>query len=257
MSVQSVKWVSFGISNALTRTVVHFFPSEGGVTAPFPATCALRIFGQGLVEKKVVIEGARLSHPDGVRVEDAFPALRSDQVGLIGLEIEIATPQTRVDLTSSGCIVELASKGHSAKFLPKRLLPVLSATQLLLQPKRSEDEPPAPQPPRAAVALRDAFSTSSVVVVNGSADAYRPSLCAVSPGGEPQEIPLPTLLAGAAVEIVLDDGFFNDAAARECSWGISRAKALIIRESRFIETKAVFVVYRDALTRRPVSVRAL
>ena len=70
VSMQSVKWVSFGISNALTRTIVHFFPSEGGITAPFPATCALRIFGQGLIEKKVVIEGARLSHPDGVRVEN-------------------------------------------------------------------------------------------------------------------------------------------------------------------------------------------
>ncbi len=257
-SVQSVKWVSLGVSNALTRTVVHFFPSEGGVTAPYPATCALRIFGQGLIEKKVVIEGARLSHPDGVRVEDAFPALKSDQIGLIGLEIEVATPQARVDISSSCCVVELASKGHSAKFWPKRLLPIPTASQLLLQPKKNEEEQPVrPSLPRVVAALRDSFSTSSIVVINGGSDAYRPGLCAVTASAEAQEMTLPTLSAGSATETALEDGFFSDALMRECSWGLSRVKSLVLRDAVSMESKAVFLVYRDALTRRPVSVFAL
>jgi hypothetical protein len=258
VNVQSVKWVCFGISNALTRTIVHFFPSEGGVTAPFPATFALRIFGQGVVEKKVLIEGARLSHPDGVRVEDAFPALKSEQVGMVGLEIEVTAPQGRADLSSSACVIELASKGHSAKFLPKRLIAVPTASQLLLQPKKHEDTPaPSLLVPPAALALRDSFSTSSIVVVNGTAESYRPALCAVTGAGEAQDVSLSSLPPGAAGETALDDGFFSDAQSKECSWGISRAKALVIRESSFVDPKATFLVYRDALTRRPVSVRAL
>ena len=76
--MQSVKWIGFGVSNALSRTVVHFFPSGGGVTAPYPANCMLNLFSltvdesigglaHKLEEKKIVLEGARLSQPDGVR----------------------------------------------------------------------------------------------------------------------------------------------------------------------------------------------
>ena len=255
--MQSAKWVSFGISNALTRTVVHFFPSEGGVTAPYPATCALRVFGHGVQEKRVVIEGARLSHPDGVRVEDAFPALKSDQAGIFGLEIEVATIQPRVEMSFSGCVIELASKGHSAKFWPKRAIVVPSTNAHLTPASATKVEDTTPQTPIVAPLIRDSFNTSSIVVVNGGTDAYRPQVCTLSPDAQPQEMPISSSLPSSAVETNLDEPFFESAKADECGWGLVRTRTLLLRDASSIVPRAAFLMYRDSLTRRPVSVVAL
>ncbi len=255
--MQSVKWVTFGISNALTRTVVHFFPSEGGVTAPYPASCSLRVFGAGIIEKRVVIEGARLSHPDGVRVEDAFPALKSDGTGIFGLEIEVETLQPRIDISASGCVVELASKGHSARFWPKRLLEIPTGVIKGAKAKEVAAEAEVKQKVAVAPILKDSFSTTSLVVVNGSGESFRPNLCAVASSGDSEEIPLASLSEGNAAETNLEEGFFQNAHTEECTWGTVRSKPMVLRDPSSYEGKGVFLMYRDALTRRPVSVYAL
>jgi len=281
--MQSVKWMSFGISNALTRTVVHFFPSEGGVTGPYPASCALRIFGKGVQEKRIVIEGARLSHPDGVRVEDAFPALKSDQVGLFGLEIEVSTIQPRVDIGASSCVVELASKGHSAKFWPKKLEIIVSSTAIvtskfsqkkLYDPKTTDAEHPEDQvdtapatPPVARVfpILKDSFNSTSVVVVNGTTDVFRAPVTMLELARDGSErfesdLSIGSVAAANTSETTLGDetsakaNLFSELTPQSCSWGLFRARTLISRDTTTTDPRAVFVMYRDALTRRPVSV---
>ena len=119
--MQSVKWIGFGVSNALSRTVVHFFPSGGGVTAPYPANCMLNLFSltvdesigglaHKLEEKKIVLEGARLSQPDGVRLDQAFEDLSQGVKGFFGITVELSTGQPKVDLSGSSCIIEHSSK---------------------------------------------------------------------------------------------------------------------------------------------------
>ena len=41
--MQSITWKSFGIATATTRTLVHFFPSAGNVSAPYPVMCRFQI----------------------------------------------------------------------------------------------------------------------------------------------------------------------------------------------------------------------
>ena len=167
--IQSVRWIAFGISNSSTKTIVHFFPSEGGVSAPYPATCTLKIFGSKMQERKVVIEGARLSHPDGVRLEQAFPSLGEENIGNFGLEIEVATIQPRVDVSPSSCIIELVSKGYSTRYWPVRLAPVPTLLRPALDDDttRGEGDESTDENERVLPLLRDSYGFPSFIGVNG------------------------------------------------------------------------------------------
>jgi len=66
--MQCIRWITFGLSTAVAETLVHFFPSAGNVSAPYPALCKIRAFSDGDTIGEVTLEGARLSHPDGLRI---------------------------------------------------------------------------------------------------------------------------------------------------------------------------------------------
>ena len=106
--MQSTSWLTFGVSGAVTRTAIHFFPASLGSGAPYPAQCHLSLL-VGQVRKSVQLDGARLGQPDGLWVEDAFPVLR-EQGGLFGLEITVATSQPRVEVGASSGVMALASR---------------------------------------------------------------------------------------------------------------------------------------------------
>lgn len=229
--MQLVRWLGFGFSNSVTRTVVHFFPSAGNVTAPYPAQCKLSIFGAGLDRRSVVLDGARFSQPDGVKLDLAFPALQEGFSGPFGLEVEITTSQPRQDLWCSFCVVELVSASPSVRYLPRQVC------------TEGEDLCIA----RVGLMKRDAFSNSSVIVVNGSSALFKPSLSGLSVEGVPP---------GTATEVESGESFYKDVEPLECSWGLCRAAGIQVGEDFPIEA-AYFVLYRDSGTRRPVSVVAL
>jgi hypothetical protein len=146
--MQSIRWLGFCVSQSMSRSLLHFFPSCENASAPYPATCTLTLLKPresparadpargaatgdrqvtadglvGQVERMVVtLDGGRLGHPDGLRLEDAFPILRTAASGMCGLEIEISTPQPRLDVSSSGCVLEVISQSQPVKYTPKKI----------------------------------------------------------------------------------------------------------------------------------------
>ena len=238
--------MTFCVSNTITKTIVHFLPAAHNVTAPYPVQCRLTLFGENLRPEPAVLEGARLRQPDGVRLEDVFPALRQEGGGLFGLQIEIAGLQSRIDVAASSCVIELVSAGLSTRFRPLEM---------------SEGEPRAASGPHL-LGLADRHSLSSMVIVNGSGADFEPQLFSTGVNGaaEAAEVALPEkrLPPGAVREFtVCQEGAPSLQTERmECSWGPLAVRNLFFRRRPPREI-GCFAVYRDNLSKRPVSVCAL
>lgn len=281
--MQSVSWLSFCVSNAVTRTSVHFFPCADNVTAPYPANCTMTLFGSGVVARTITLEGGRLSNPDGLRLDDAFPELKSELNGIFGLAIELTTPQPRLDLRSSSCVIEFMAHGLPARFWPCTLARSEGASPFASARERAAASAvgaPAHSLLRSktAIALKDPVLSASLVVVNGSPATARvlcePSASSVTAHVQRQflvEVP-----AQGVQEVVLQDSFYEGCAAQECSWGNLKARALTLcleiqagavestdgqpepASSTALSTAvASYIVYRDAASRRIASVLAL
>lgn len=228
--MQSIRWLGLGISNALTKTVVHFFPSAGNVTAPYPAQCKLTIFGQAIGRRSVVLDGARLSQPDGVKLEAAFPVLQEGLINMFGLIVELNSQQPRIDMTSSSCLVELTSSSPSVKYSPHETYDNESYL------------------PKSGVAFKDAYTSSSLVMVNASGEIHRPPL---NPGFTVEGI-----ASDCIMEVELGEPFFKDVEPKECNWGLSRVRAVEV-PNEIPSSVAYFTVLRDVNTKRPVTIAAL
>jgi hypothetical protein len=247
------RWLGFGISGALTRTTVHFFPSAGTVTVPHPASVALTFFAPGAGEQRVVLDGARFSQPDGVRVDDAFPQVADKISGTFGLRVEVSTSEPRVDLSGSQCVIEITTQGKSTRFVPK----VIEDGA----PGESESVTALPVFPL----LKDAFHVTSLVIVNGEKEAFAPTLSepTAQAGLAPvlATIPLatPAFAPLSTGEVQFDDGLnsklLEDRPAKECGWGLLRSRSIILPD--LPRETAAFAVYRDVVNRRPISVVAL
>ncbi|MCB0333786.1 MAG: hypothetical protein KDD55_09830 [Bdellovibrionales bacterium] len=243
--MQSITWATFCVANSLARTVVHFFPSSGTVTAPYPAMCKFTLFSQGECAKTQSLEGLRLSQPDGVRLEDIFPFLREGVNGMMGLHITLSTLQPRIDLSPSDCVIEIASRSHSVRFHPKQL--------------ESGKEAIAVDGP--LLGFDDQFHSSSLVVVNGAKDVFEASLSWI---GESAEVPVHERAARSekvspwsVEEFSLHKEIEDSCAPRvEQSWGASRAASFSL-EKEIPAGSACFMMYRDATTKLPVSVVAV
>jgi hypothetical protein len=243
--MSNARWLSFGIRSALTDTVVHFFPVAENVRAPYPAICKFRLFGGGEATSLVTVEGARLSQPDGIRVGQLFKDI-PDSGGLYGLEVILASQQSRVNLSSSRCIVEIASAASSARFRPRWSVAA----------KAGED--PEVWRPSPAVAVKDSYHTTSLVVVNMSADPIQ-----VPPAGGSAGV---VVQPGRVIEHNLGDGGSaalvpgvvspEGCATSECSWGLMRTFPLRFPVELPGES-AAFVLYRDSVTKTPHSIVAL
>lgn len=104
----SIKWISFGSHGKNTRTALHFFPFAGSISATYQADISIKVFGNDLEEVDVVLEGARLSQPDGLFLDEIFPILFENYQGFFGIEVEVNCDQQQVsDLSSSSCIIEI------------------------------------------------------------------------------------------------------------------------------------------------------
>ena len=249
--MQTVRWLSFCISNAVTRSVVHFFPASVNVAGPYAAQCKLWLFGKDVEKKSVLLEGARFGQPDGFRLDDVFPQLQEGTSGFFGLEFEISTPQPRTDLSASTCVIELSSRGQSCRFWPRRYI---------------QDTEPSPRTaliPRTAatrspLALKDSFSASSLVLVNGTAEALSPKFVQrrADPAAEPTLLALDALPPATVVEFDISDSATAGQEPVECTWGLVRAAGLWLSDP-LPDGAVAYMMYRDVVTRRPVSVAAL
>lgn len=233
VTIQKMRWFGFCVSNAITRTIVHFFPSSGNITAPYPADCKLTVFSSARGPESVTIEGCRLSHPDGVRLVDAFPWLKDDSSHMLGLEVELSTSQPRIDLEGSATVIELASKSQSARFWPS-----------LVTSSKSVDKPVRKF---SMLGLKDSYQSSSLLLVNYSQQSFNATIN----NGQIAEVGPCRVL-----ELNLEETL-SYTEPRECSWGLIRSSPIAAKLEAAADGSAAFALYRDATTKRIISVISL
>lgn len=234
---QTVRWLGFGVSGSLTRTLAHFFPSSGNVTAPYPAQCKLTVFAETIGMKSVVLDGARFSQPDGVRLDVAFPALEQEKIALSGIIVELVASQPRIDISHSACVIEFCSKGHSSKYRPLKLGNFPSSGTV--------------------PAINDAFTVTSLVIVNGRDESLTVPVGFIDwqMDREPRIVsissdPVPPL---GVRDIEINEQVFAGCNPVETAHGLVRIAPLVLRDV-LPDGAVCYVVHRDALTRRPVSI---
>lgn len=247
--MRSVRWHTLLNPDRKAGTVVHFLPATPGAATPYPVELSLSIFGRGITSKTVSIDGARLFHPDGVKVEDAFALSGTEAESMIGLRVEVYSNQLRSDVSASQCLVEFADRSGPITFAPSRYIVKQDSTSDKTQP--IEDIPE-----RAVYLVKDAVLAPSIVALNSLDIDYRPEIT-VRDGIGPQLglLPLGQVAPKSVLERKLDGALFNEIAPQEMSWGNVRTR-LFSTKSEAKET-ALFLLYRDARTTKIVSVQAL
>lgn len=197
--------------------------------------------------RSINLDGLRLSQPEGVWLSEIFPELKDGEGGLVGLEISLTSSQARVDLGASLCLLEFYSNAQSCRFHPHRLL----------------DEVPAQNSQPNAMVLKDAFSSTSLVVVNYSDQSVSPRFELRRVQNAPGLlVPLPAEGIGAKQvrEIDLNNCAGRDSFAEvpviECSFGLLRMQQLRCLDN-LGPSVAGFMLYRDVVTKRIISVSAL
>jgi hypothetical protein len=269
----------------MTKTLVHFYPATSGVSAPYNVICRVALFGKGFDRKTVALDGARLSQPDGVRLEDLFPGLGDTVNGVFGIEVEISTNQPRVDLGCSWCVVECVHGAHALRYslpqLPNReAVTKESLTKDSISKDAVSKDPSLKNAAPGTVsikvsdlqrdqlqgsittllALKDPITLTSLIVVNSSLQTLEPRLFTCRPvaEGAPEQISLSTdgVPPGQAVEIPFPDQIFADVSPEEWAYGLMRTRAVYARDLNREGVRG-FLVARDALTKRPVSISPL
>ena len=243
----NASWLTFCVSSQVTKTFVHFFPSAGGIGAPYQVSCTLTLFGNDLGKRTIKIDGLKITQPDGVRIDDVFPHFEKSETNIAGLKIELNTNQPRIDLSSSWCLVELVTQSGSTRFKAKSLSDSLDGAENVSS---------------GALISDDKFS-SSLIAINADREVFNPSLKTIDNTGQLEslkaqrkDIAVPSLAPMSVEEISVNGDFFTENTSAETSWGKSNIGGVYVNPSLDQET-AVFAVYRETNNKRPVSVLAL
>ncbi len=253
----AVKTVMFCLSTSSIKTRVHFFPTAGSTTSHQPITCVLSLFGKGIEKRAVMLDGGRLNQPDGVRLEDAFPTLRNEASGIFGLEVQLSSQQGRVNLLQSQAAIELVSPQASILYSSSPFVadvpevaaagPSADIMQRLVDARRRSF---------VGIGMQDSLVTTSLVMVNSTKETVRPSIFH-GVGEEAQSLPVGNISPESAMEIPLEESLFKKTSPHECLWGLSRAEKISVGPDSLTPHTAFYVMYRDPVSKRPVSVCAL
>lgn len=286
VSAHTVSATTFCLHSSAIRSRIHFFPSAGMTTGPYSITCTFTLFGKGVERKSVAVDGGRLGQPDGIRLEDAFPALRGDISGVFGLQLELSCQQQRVNMLPSQASVELVSSQFSILFGFPKFTPVESALDEGMESEMAQDSEVLRC--KQGVGVLDSFTTTSLIVINPSKAVVKPNLFKVQ-NGERAPLHVGTIAAESAVEIPLEESLLRDSPPFECSWGLMRTVPFYIDTPTYTEVSTsatatttgvigvpsmsavpsvgkgdmqhapvnYFLLYRDPVTKRPVSASAL
>lgn len=238
-----IGWITFGLSSSITRTVVHFFPAGEGITAPYQANCMLSLLAPEKQAESVMLEGARLSQPDGVRLDQVFPEAADSYSGPFGLLIELSTPQPKIDLSASICIIEFASRTASVKFRP---CPAGDAGSIRQQ---------------SLLAIRNPRCLSSLISVNADNTTGRAAIKGFRRSEQRPDMHESVELAvfdvpGHGVsEIPMNDLFFEAGRTYEGAWGGMEAAGLYVESDS--PGLVHYAAYRDSDSQRLISVVGL
>lgn len=256
MVPQSVKALVFCVSTPTIKTRVHFYPSAGSSTGHHSIACLFTLFGKGIEKRSVLLDGGRLNQPDGVRLEDAFPHLRTEASGIFGLEIELSCQQGRIPLQSSLAAVELVSAQSTVMYMSVPFSPV-GVDPSALEKAGVDGQAAAPRRQSfMGIGLQDSAFSTSLVMINSSGESVRPAISHRS-GEHAVPLQVGTLAADSAMEIPLEDSLFKESVPHECVWGLARAEKVSVDANSITPETAYYLMYRDAATKRPLSVCAL
>jgi hypothetical protein len=245
----SVVTRAFCMVTPAIRSRVHFFPSAGTTAGHYPVSCELTLFGKGIERRSVRLEGGRLNQPDGIRLEDAFPALENEGSGLCGLEIVFECPQGRINLSNSRLVVEIVSPQFSLSYGAAPFQPTFADTT---------DGEVAAHACRSliGVALQDGSATPSVVVVNSTTELLRPEFRHSARDGD-SPLQLGTVAPNSVVEFPLDEALCKNAEERETLWGAAVIEKMWGTSNWGLGGTVCYMLHRDPVSKRPISVCAL
>lgn len=247
--VNGVKTCLFCLSTPTVKSRIHFFPSAGSIGGHYPVQCQVTIFGKGIERRSVQLDGGRLNQPDGIRLEDAFPALNLETTGVCGVEMSLMCPQGRVNLLTSRVVIEMVSPQFSLAYSAARFRPLEEAEVGSLDVAPRVDE-------AIGISLSDASTSSSLVVVNAGEESFRPDFLHATPS-EDVPFPIGTVGAGSVVEFPLDDTLCKSGVVRQSLWGDARLEKLWSDALPQLDSVVCYMLYRDPVSRRPLSVCAL
>jgi hypothetical protein len=249
--VNSVRSLMFCLSTQLIRSRVHFFPSAGSTGGHYPVLCQLTIFGKGIERRSVQLDGGRLNQPDGLRLEDAFPALNLEASGICGLEVHLTCPNGRVNLTKSQVVIEMVSPQFSLAYSASPFRPDRRVDDTTASIGGSGD-----RRPMVGVGIRDAMCSSSLILINANSDTVRPELHHAA-GSSDAPLQIGTAAGESVLEFPLDDTIGKHGQNREALWGDARIEKIWSSALAEMEGVACYMLYRDPASKQPVSVYAL
>lgn len=236
--MQEYHWSAFCFTSAVSRPLLHFFPTSRGVGAPYPVTARLGLFGNGESIRELSLEGLRLSQPDGMWVHDVFPEILEREGVLFGLRIALSCSQPRVDLSGSQVSVEISGKAFHLRYLAHHEE----------DDQRVEDgDEPEEIEHKEAFLLRDGSNAGSLVLVNSSEGPLDLQLPLQTGGkdGEPRTV---TVQPNSVLEYSPETAEWD---------GRVSAKQMVSKPFAWPRKLSGFLMYKDQTSQVPYSVRAL
>jgi hypothetical protein len=232
-----------------TRSRIHFFPTAGTAGGHYPVACSLRLFGKGLEARSVELEGGRVSQPDGVRIEDAFPDLPSDISGPVGLEVGLKVSQGRLNLLGSEVFIVSSSAQMNMVYngAPFRVV------------YRGEGDPAVVQEvvaKRTGLVAVERGQTASLIIINTGADSVQPKLTMFREERE-EAVQLGTIAPSTVFEFPLHELLMQGAQKHQIQSTEVQMAPICCNLSEDIAQLEFYVLYRDANSKTPCFVNVL
>jgi hypothetical protein len=165
------------------------------------------------------------------------------------LEFTFECPQGRINLCNSRLVIEIVSPQFSLLY---------GAAQF--QPTSADDgdgrHSAGVNSGMIGVAIQDERTTSSLVVVNSTQELLKPEFRYSSRDGE-APLQLGTVASSSVVEFPLDEGLCKNAEVRETLWGPTVAVQMWGSSQWGLGGTASYMLFRDPVSKRPISVCTL
>ncbi len=235
--MKKVKWLFFGLVGTVTDTLVHFYPQDHLTGAPYDLTAKFTIFGEGFDSISVILDGAKINQPNGIKLRDAFSTLNTNNVGgFFGVEVILESTKYNASLENSECVVELLTSGSIIKY----------------RPASTFDDSLESDQEHSSLFFDDRFNSTSLVFVNKSKKKVNFNLASI--GNDSKEMSV-NLDSNSVREYALERKDFSPGFQQMTSWGELYLSPFCLSEMP--EDVTCYNLYRDKASNQPISISSL